>query len=191
MDFFEELDNKIKFCSLCNLKQIPVNIIPVKNGENLKSKVMFVGLAPSVYNHTEFVFIEENYATNKILMTALESIGLKRNDVYVTNLVKCSTENNIMPLLTTIKNCKKYLLEEIKLVQPILIVTMGKDVSSEFSCDTGKFTKFLDYDVYSIPHPSYCARKPNEMNLFIKHFYIIQEFLNNHKLRTKSLNNFR
>jgi DNA polymerase len=62
----------------------------------------------------------------KFLEELLGSVGLKRSDVFITNVVKCRPPNNRDPLPAEIDACRKYLEEQIRTLDPLLIVTLGR-----------------------------------------------------------------
>ena len=84
---------------------------------------MFVGEAPGFYEDREgepFVG-----AAGKLLTELLQSIGLDRSDIYIANVIKCRPPNNRDPLPDEIATCKPYLLQQIELIQPKLVCTLG------------------------------------------------------------------
>ena len=184
MKTFSQINTNIAACTKCDLKQYLINKDVVKNGGKLNADLVFIGIAPSYYNHTEFVFEEENYPTNKIFQEGLKSIGLKREDVYVTNLVKCSTLKNAKPTEEQILCCKQHLLKELFWVKPKLIIAMGAVVAKRFDTKVGQFSTYIGYDVYSIHHPARCCRDPSITSSFMKQFSEIQKFLKSLKKGT-------
>jgi DNA polymerase len=85
---------------------------------------MFVGEGPG-YNEDQqgrpFVG-----AAGKFLDELLASIGTRRSEVYITNVLKCRPPNNRDPLPSEVEACRKYLLRQIELIRPRLIVTLGR-----------------------------------------------------------------
>jgi DNA polymerase len=65
-------------------------------------------------------------AAGKFLDEMLASIGLQRSDVYITNVLKCRPPNNRDPMPNEVEACRKYLLRQIELINPTLIVTLGR-----------------------------------------------------------------
>jgi DNA polymerase len=85
---------------------------------------MFIGEAPGFHEDQQgrpFVG-----AAGKFLEELLESIGLKREDVFITNVIKCRPPGNRDPLPEEIEACKPYLDRQIELLQPKLVVTLGR-----------------------------------------------------------------
>ena len=84
---------------------------------------MFVGEAPGFYEDRQgepFVG-----AAGKLLTELLQSIGLERSDIYIANVIKCRPPNNRDPLPDEIDTCKPFLLQQIELIQPKLVCTLG------------------------------------------------------------------
>ena len=84
---------------------------------------MFVGEAPGFYEDREGIpFVG---AAGKLLTELLQSIGLERTDIYIANVIKCRPPNNRDPLPEEIDTCKPFLLQQIELIQPKLVCTLG------------------------------------------------------------------
>lgn len=90
---------------------------------NPHAAIMFVGEAPGFYEDRQgepFVG-----AAGKLLTELLQSIGLERSDIYIANVIKCRPPNNRDPLPDEIDTCKPFLLQQIALIQPKLVCTLG------------------------------------------------------------------
>ena len=90
---------------------------------NLHADVMFVGEGPGYHEDKQgepFVG-----AAGQLLTTLLAEIGLRRSDVYITNVVKCRPPGNRDPLPDEIGSCRPYLAGQIELIRPRVIVTLG------------------------------------------------------------------
>ncbi len=89
-----------------------------------KTEIMFIGEAPGLQeDKMGRPFVGR---AGKILTELIESIGLKREDVYITNVVKCRPPNNRDPTEKEIITCMDYLLEQIKTIKPKIIVALGR-----------------------------------------------------------------
>jgi len=121
---FEEIGNlqqRVSLCTKCNLSKSRTNAVPGTG--NIKSEVIFVGEAPGRNEDLQgkpFVGI-----AGKILNEALEYAGLLRDEVYITNVVKCRPPNNRRPSKEERAACKEYLSEEMKIIQPKIICILG------------------------------------------------------------------
>lgn len=93
-------------------------------GEGSKnSPVMFVGEAPgAVEDETGRPFVG---AAGRLLTFTLESVGIKREEVYITNVVKCRPPQNREPRDEEVESCSVYLESQILLLKPKVIVTLG------------------------------------------------------------------
>jgi len=109
-------------CSDLPLCDIPTDIVLGQG--NLNSDVMFIGEAPGREEAKQRIpFVGRG---GQLLNRTLEAAGMKREDFYVSNLVKVRPPENRDPLPNEINAFLPYLLEEIELIQPKLFVTLGR-----------------------------------------------------------------
>lgn len=119
---WEVLINEIRNCRKCPLFMSRKNPVPGEGSVN--TNVMFIGEAPgSTEDETGRPFVG---AAGKLLTQLIESIGLKRSEVYITNVVKCRPPENRDPTDEEIEACSPYLVRQIKLIKPKLIVCLGR-----------------------------------------------------------------
>jgi DNA polymerase len=118
----EILKDQVERCVLCDLSKSRINAVP-GNG-NTTDKVMIIGEAPGKNEDKNGVpFIG---SAGKILDKALQEGGLARNDVYITNVVKCRPPHNRVPTDNEIQICtSSYLKNEINLIAPKIICILG------------------------------------------------------------------
>ena len=112
--------NVIK-CTKCDLCKTRINAVPGKG--NFQSDVIFVGEAPGKnedQNGEPFIGV-----AGKKLSVALEEAGISRDDVYITNVVKCRPPNNKVPTTNERDTCKEYLKQEISIIKPKIICILG------------------------------------------------------------------
>jgi len=112
--------NVIK-CTKCELCKTRTNAVPGKG--NFQSDVIFVGEAPGRNedkNGEPFVGV-----AGKKLSIALEEAGISRDEVYITNIVKCRPPNNRVPNTSERNTCQEYLKEEISIIKPKIICILG------------------------------------------------------------------
>jgi uracil-DNA glycosylase family 4 len=117
-----DLHNQVQTCQRCILSQGRTNAVPGQGPED--AGVMFIGEGPGFHEDRQgipFVGAAGNY-----LNELLAKIGLKREDVYITNVVKCRPPGNRDPQPQEIEACRPYLDEQIALIHPRLIVTLGR-----------------------------------------------------------------
>ena len=115
------VSNEVVACTKCRLCETRRNAVP---GEGSKdAKVMFVGEAPGEQEDSQgrpFVG-----AAGKLLTELLVSIGLRREEVYITNVVKCRPPKNRPPRRDEVSACKPYLERQFLLIAPRVICPMG------------------------------------------------------------------
>lgn len=121
MEEFRKLEEEIRNCNKCELYKTRKN--PVVGEGPLNAKIMFVGEAPG--HNEDLTGHPFCGASGKILDELLNSISLKREDIYITNIIKCRPPQNRNPLENEIKACAPYLNRQILIVKPEIICTLG------------------------------------------------------------------
>ncbi len=116
-----EISEEIKKCRACNLSKFRKNPVPGSGG--FRKKVLLIGEAPGFYEDLKgepFVG-----AAGKFLDELLSIAGLGREDVFITNVVKCRPPNNRRPTSQEIEKCKRFLDKQIEILKPRVIITLG------------------------------------------------------------------
>ena len=122
MSELETLAAEIARCTRCLLHQGRTRSVPGEGPED--AEIMFIGEAPGFHEDQQgrpFVG-----AAGRFLEELLESIGLTRKDVFIANVIKCRPPGNRDPLPEEIEGCKPFLDRQIELIQPRLVVTLGR-----------------------------------------------------------------
>ena len=122
MSELTELYAKVSACEACILSQGRTKPVPGEGPEN--AEIMFIGEGPGFHEDRQgrpFVG-----AAGKYLEELLASIELTREDVYITNVVKCRPPGNRDPQPEEIAACRAYLDQQIDLIHPRLVVTLGR-----------------------------------------------------------------
>ena len=122
MSALQELVGRIASCPDCDLCRTRTHAVPGEGAEH--AAVMLVGEGPGFHEDQQgrpFVG-----PAGRFLEELLASVGLKRSDVYITNVVKCRPPENRDPLPSEIEACRKYLRQQIETIKPKLIVTLGR-----------------------------------------------------------------
>jgi len=117
-----ELAQSIRGCALCRLAKGRTLAVPGEGPET--ATIMFVGEGPGFHEDQQgrpFVG-----AAGQFLEQLLASINLARRDVYITNVVKCRPPNNRDPQPDELSACRPYLDQQIAIIRPKLIVTLGR-----------------------------------------------------------------
>jgi uracil-DNA glycosylase family 4 len=117
-----DLYDQIRVCQKCILAQGRTNAVP---GEGPASAaIMFIGEGPGF--HEDRLGRPFVGAAGKFLEELLAKIGLKREDVYIANVVKCRPPGNRDPQPEEIEACRPYLDKQIETVRPRLVATLGR-----------------------------------------------------------------
>jgi DNA polymerase len=124
----ENLNKNILSCKKCNLSLKRINIVPGEG--NPEADIMFIGEGPGQKeDESGRPFVG---AAGKFLNEMLGLINLQREDVFIANVVKCRPPQNRDPLPKEVAACWPWLLEQIKLIQPKLVVTLGRHSMERF-----------------------------------------------------------
>jgi DNA polymerase len=120
-DSISKVSGEVIACKKCRLSETRKNAVPGEGQE--RTKVILVGEAPGEQEDLQgrpFVG-----SAGKLLTELLASVGLQREDVYITNIVKCRPPNNRPPRKDEAGACKPYLERQIRLLAPRVICPMG------------------------------------------------------------------
>lgn len=127
-EILQEVAAEVSTCARCNLCKGRTRAVP---GEGTpQAKILFIGEGPGYHEDKQgrpFVG-----PAGQFLDELLESIHLKRSDVFITNVVKCRPPNNRDPLPDEINACNDYLDRQIAAIKPQVIVTLGRYSMTKF-----------------------------------------------------------
>ncbi len=168
-------------CHLCQLSKSRTNVV---FGEgNADANIMFVGEAPGASEDASgkpFVGRSGDLLT-KMIENVLK---LSREDVYISNIVKCRPRDNMEPTPTEAHTCQPYLLKQIELIKPKIIVALGATAYHYLSGDDSDISKIRGTlhkkDTYTlIPtyHPSYLLRNPSAKKEVFEDLKMIKEMM--------------
>jgi DNA polymerase len=162
---FEDIWNDIGECTRCPLNAGRTHIV---NSEgNRTARLMFVGEAPGADEDMQArPFVGR---AGQLLNKIIEAIGMKREDVLIGNVNRCRPPQNRTPTLDEAKTCKPFLLREIAVVQPQVIVVLGNtamknllDTKEGITKVRGKFQDYKGIKVMPTFHPAYLLRDPSK-----------------------------
>jgi uracil-DNA glycosylase family 4 len=118
----ESLAAEISRCTRCLLHRGRTKAVPGVGPSN--AEIIFIGEAPGFHEDQQGLpFVG---AAGNFLDELLESIGLKREEVFIANVIKCRPPGNRDPLPEEIEACRPHLDRQIELIQPKLVVTLGR-----------------------------------------------------------------
>ena len=159
----ESLVAEVSRCTRCLLHRGRTKAVPGAGPEN--ADIMFIGEAPGFHEDQQGLpFVG---AAGSFLDELLESIDLKRDQVYVTNVIKCRQPGNRDPLPEEVAACKSYLDRQIELIQPKLVVTLGRFSmarafpKARISRIHGQPLKISGVIYYPMYHPAAALHQPS------------------------------
>jgi DNA polymerase len=118
---FQRLDEEAKNCFACDLAQTRTNV--VFGDGNPNTNLLFIGEAPGENEDLQGkAFVGR---AGKLLDDLLKEIGLNRSHVYIANIVKCRPPANRQPVPAEVNACIHFLLHQIELIQPRMIICLG------------------------------------------------------------------
>lgn len=157
MSSLTELCQSIAVCRKCEvLARTRTRVVPGDGAEN--AEIMFIGEAPGYHEDQQgkpFVG-----AAGQYLNQLLASINLKREQVYITNVIKCRPPGNRDPLPMEIQNCYPWLKSQIDMIHPRIIITLGRYSMAHFfpgktiSKIHGTARKVDNVTYYAMYHPA-------------------------------------
>ncbi len=118
---WEELEEQCKNCTKCKLCNGRNSVVVGAGNKN--AKVMFIGEGPGADEDAQGIpFVGK---AGQLMNKAFEGIGIKREELYIANIVKCRPPNNRNPESDEVIDCKECIKSQIKLVKPEIIVLLG------------------------------------------------------------------
>ena len=181
----QTLNTIIKNCKKCKLHETRINTVFGEGSTD--AKVMIIGEAPGKdedISGKPFVG-----RAGKLLTEILSSINLERKDIFITNTVKCRPPENRNPHDDEIKSCSGYLDEQIKLINPKVIVLLGKiaanrilNIDEPISNLRGKkyFIKENNIPIIVFYHPAYLLRSPLQKSKVWEDLKFMDNIITNH-----------
>ncbi len=177
----KELENMVLNCHLCNLSKSRKN--SVFGDGNPHAKIMFIGEAPGREEDIQAKpFVGRS---GELLTKMIENVlGIKREEIYITNIVKCRPPQNRDPEIEEVESCKPYLLKQIEIINPKIIVTLGRiafkyllNNDTPITKARGTLYSFKGIKVIPTFHPSFLLRNPSKKKEAFIDLKFIKEFL--------------
>ena len=188
MEDLEKIRQEILKCKKCDLYKTKTNYVP--GSGNPRARLVFVGEAPGKEEDLQgepFVG-----SAGKLLTEMIESIGLKRSDVFICNVLKCRPPNNRDPTENEIRACGDYLRRQLEAIRPDLIVCLGRFAANfVFNLFGLKFTSITkvrgrefkvnrwgkEVRIFPIYHPAAILYRPQLREEYEEEFRRIKEML--------------
>lgn len=194
-DQLKDLNDRMAKCSECVLRMECKQVVPGEG--SAEAEIMFVGEGPGQKeDELGRPFVG---AAGKFLDEMLDIINLKRESVYIANVVKCRPPGNRDPFPDEVAACWPWLLEQIKIIHPKLIVTLGRHSMERFlpgfkiSEIHGKaLRRIIDglgpQVFYALYHPAAALYNGSMRDILIKDFKRIPKIIDKIKEETKTPN---
>ncbi|MCG9129093.1 uracil-DNA glycosylase [Candidatus Poribacteria bacterium] len=184
------LDADAQVCTKCGLHEGRTNVVFGVGNPN--AALMFVGEAPGADEDKQGEpFVGR---AGKLLTKIIEDgMKLKREDVYIANVLKCRPPGNRNPEPDEVETCSPYLIRQIELIQPKVMVALGSfaaktllNTTTNISALRGKLHPYTLSDTIENPpkvmptyHPAYLLRNPNAKRDVWEDMKIVLECLSN------------
>jgi DNA polymerase len=162
--FMKVIEETVSVCKACQLSQTRTNVV-VGEG-NIHSPIVFVGEGPGEdedLSGRPFVG-----RAGQLFDKILESAGFVRKDLYITNVVKCRPPGNRIPYTEEILACSHFLMAQIAIINPQIIVTLGATalnffINGAITESRGKFFEWKgNIRIFPMFHPSYLLRNQSK-----------------------------
>ena len=169
----ESLYLQVRDCAACKLA--PTRNRLVFGVGNDRPRLMFIGEGPGAEEDQQGLpFVGR---AGQLLTGLIKAMGLVREDVYITNVVKCRPPGNRTPEPDEVASCRPILKRQIELLDPRLIVTLGNVPLKALNPDAGGITRergrvfsYARWRVLPTFHPSYLLRNPEAIEPCWKDF---------------------
>jgi DNA polymerase len=179
MDSLDEVARAVRACTGCPLHRGRTNAVPGEG--NPSAELMFIGEGPGFHEDRQgrpFVG-----PAGQLLEGLLASIGTTRDNVFIANMVKCRPPENRDPQPPEIAACAKYLERQIELVNPKLIVTLGRFSLGRFfpgesvTRARGRLREKDGRLIFPVLHPAAALRRPELRATMVEDFRAIASAL--------------
>lgn len=180
----QDLAKSLHNCQRCKLAKLGRTQVVFGVG-NPHASIMFVGEAPGFHEDQQgepFVG-----AAGKLLNDLLSSAGLSRDQIYIANVIKCRPPNNRDPEPDEVEKCKPFLMQQIRIIRPKLVCTLGNWATQTLLERKVGITKvkaqafyMQDFVIFPLLHPAAALHQGNLMDTLKADFKKLKEFLDKH-----------
>jgi len=190
----EKLYRQVADCQNCSLYKTATNSVP--GAGNPEAEIVFIGEAPGYFEDQKGLPFVGN--SGHLLDKLLTEIGLERKNVYIANILKHRPPQNRDPLPEEIKVCAPFLKEQLLIIKPKIVITLGRFAMNYFipsayiSQSHGKPQQItwegLSLLVYPVYHPSAGLRNGQMMQSLREDFLLIPSIIDDLKQEIKENN---
>jgi len=164
----EEIDRQVLACTLCVLHKFRTHAVPGEG--NRSADLMFIGEGPGRDEDAQGrPFVGR---AGQLLRKIIAAMTFREDEVYITNMVKCRPPDNRVPHGDETEACLPYLIRQIELIRPRVIVTLGRTPTDYFvpgregmTVRRGHFGDYRGIPVMPTFHPSYLVRNEGNREL--------------------------
>ena len=177
----QDLAKSLHNCQRCKLAKLGRTQVVFGVG-NPRASIMFVGEAPGFYEDQKgepFVG-----AAGKLLNDLLQSANLARDQIYIANVIKCRPPNNRDPEPDEVEICKPFLLQQIQMIRPKLVCTLGNWATQTLLERKVGITKvkaqafyMKDFVIFPLLHPAAALHQGGLLDTLKEDFKKLKEFL--------------
>ncbi|MGM5481962.1 MAG: uracil-DNA glycosylase [Nanobdellota archaeon] len=196
----EKLKKKYETCKLCAELSENRNNVVFGIGNPDKAKIVIIGEAPgNMEDLKNEPFVGKS---GQILTELLKEIGFSREDVYITNTILCRPPNNRNPNKKELENCRERLDEQLKILKPKVVVTLG-NFATKYMLQTkagitnihGKVFEKDNIKIVPMFHPAvllYNGNNPEKRKELLDDFFIVKEIIQKGNINSgnRKLNEF-
>jgi uracil-DNA glycosylase len=183
-ELLKEVWERARVCVACPLHETRTTV--VFGAGNADAELMFVGEAPGANeDRMGLPFVGQ---AGRLLDTLLGEIGLERSDVFIANVLKCRPPGNRDPLPREIEACQGYLREQVALIEPSVICTLGNFATKLLRGEATGISRLHGHDevrvigsravrLYPLYHPAAALYTPTTLEMLRSDFHRIPELL--------------
>ncbi|OGC50509.1 hypothetical protein A2716_04880 [candidate division WWE3 bacterium RIFCSPHIGHO2_01_FULL_40_23] len=179
VDVLRQIEKAVVSCKKCRLCKSATRAVPGEGNPN--SQIAFIGEAPG-YNEDQQgrPFVGR---AGKMLEEMLRSIGLKREDVWIGNIIKHRPPENRDPMVDEVRACSPYLDSQLRAISPKVVVPLGRfaleffDKDGKISKDHGVPKKVGNKIIFPLYHPAAALRNPAVEKILRTEFKKIKEVM--------------
>ncbi|MGI8813369.1 MAG: uracil-DNA glycosylase [Pyrinomonadaceae bacterium] len=176
----EQIRIDIGNCTRCPLSQGRAQIVHTTG--NMDAELMFIGEAPGADEDAQGVpFVGR---AGKLLTQIIEAIGFSRDEVAIGNINRCRPPSNRQPTLPEAHTCRPFLMREIAVINPRVIVVLGNtamhnllDIKTGITKMRGQFHDYFDVKVMPTFHPAYLLRDPHKKREVWEDMKMVRDYL--------------
>jgi len=180
----EEVRKELGDCKRCKLHRTRRTVVFGEGNE--KATLMFIGEGPGYDEDVQGrPFVGK---AGQLLTKIIESINLRREEVYIANIIKCRPPQNRNPESDEIQSCNSFLMKQIRVIQPRIICALGTfaaqtllKTDTKISALRGKFFDLEGIKVIPTYHPAFLLRNPERKREVWEDMKKIAEWLKNNE----------